>query len=60
MSVSGAKAEVTVTNIITPHAIELLKMDIMDVSLISVEADASNHKEVTLLVSTALDYSCVM
>lgn len=40
VSVLGAKAEVTVTNIITPHAIELLRMDIMDVRLISEEVDA--------------------
>uniref|UniRef100_A0AAQ6A1P8 HAT C-terminal dimerisation domain-containing protein n=2 Tax=Amphiprion ocellaris TaxID=80972 RepID=A0AAQ6A1P8_AMPOC len=43
------KAEAIITNVIAPHAMDLLKEDIADASFISVAADTSNHKAVKLV-----------
>uniref|UniRef100_A0A8C6U2L6 HAT C-terminal dimerisation domain-containing protein n=1 Tax=Neogobius melanostomus TaxID=47308 RepID=A0A8C6U2L6_9GOBI len=43
------KAEAIVTNVIAPHAMELLQEDTADVTFVSVAADTSNRKAVKLL-----------
>ncbi|XP_070402454.1 uncharacterized protein [Nothobranchius furzeri] len=43
------KAEAVVTSVIAPHAIDLLKEDTTDTTLVSATVDTSNHKAVKLV-----------
>uniref|UniRef100_A0A8C6K6H0 Uncharacterized protein n=1 Tax=Nothobranchius furzeri TaxID=105023 RepID=A0A8C6K6H0_NOTFU len=43
------KAEAVVTSVIAPHAMDLLKEDTTDATLVSVAVDTSNHKAVKLV-----------